>query len=376
MCPRTLASPNAATGPVPTGPAGFIPPFVLLSNILSNISFSIQNCNSLNVSTSCPKQVKKIKAILDLDTDVIFLSDLRFNKNPNISDVEKTFLSGSSKRYKLIFNSTKSSRGVGILISSNVPYEINNTFKDEHENILGMNVKISGQNVNLVSIYGPNRDEPVFFRDVNRFLSLDPDCPCVLGGDWNATYSTEPSADNIDIFRMVRPPSIYRSEGISDLCTSFNLSDPFRILYPDTRDFTFRPRTGRLNRSRLDFFLISNNLIDCLSTCDIKLALCTELFDHKSVTLHLNKPDFKPNRSINLATLTHPRIRETIMAATVDCYITHADPTRHPGLGEGAAEIGHFYSLLRDINDLDFEIELSGPEGRDAHRREPSCCCD
>jgi exonuclease III len=105
-----------------------------------------------------------------------------------------------------------------------------------------------------------------------------------MGGDWNATYSTDPSADNIDIFRMARPPSIYRSEGISDLCTTYNLSDPFRILYPDTRDYTFRPRTGRLNRSRLDFFLISNNLIDCLSTCDIKLALCTELFDHKSVS--------------------------------------------------------------------------------------------
>ena len=72
-------SPNADPGPAGAGPTGTVPQYVLISNLLSCLSFSIQNCNSLNVSTSCPKQVKKIKAILDLDTDVIFLSDLRFN---------------------------------------------------------------------------------------------------------------------------------------------------------------------------------------------------------------------------------------------------------------------------------------------------------
>ncbi len=39
-----------------------------------DLTFSVQNCNSLNISTVCYKQLTKIKAITALCTDIIFLS--------------------------------------------------------------------------------------------------------------------------------------------------------------------------------------------------------------------------------------------------------------------------------------------------------------
>ena len=124
-----------------------------------------------------------------------------------------------------------------------------------------------------------------FYVDLHRFLTLFPDCPSIIGGDWNATFSTDNSPDNIDIFRMAAPPSIIRSRAVAGLCETFNLTDPYRALHPDQREFTFRPHTRRGNRSRLDFFLISDNLLRYLSDCSINPALSTELFNHKAVKM-------------------------------------------------------------------------------------------
>ena len=161
------------------------------------------------MSTACPKQVKKIKSIIDFESDIVFLSDLRLNCSPCVADLEKSFLLGNKKRYKFYYNSTKNSRGTGILISSNFDCVINYTFKDQSENILAINVSMGSQKINLISIYGTNRNDPVFFTDLCNFLLMYPDSPTILGGDWNATFCTTPGPDNIDIYRMANMPSLY-----------------------------------------------------------------------------------------------------------------------------------------------------------------------
>ena len=71
---------------------------VTLAAILSNLTIGIQNCNSLNVSTNCPKQLKKVKAIMDMNHDVIFLSDIRLNNSDSVTDLEAVFRSGPNKQ--------------------------------------------------------------------------------------------------------------------------------------------------------------------------------------------------------------------------------------------------------------------------------------
>ena len=177
-----------------------------------------------------------------------------------------------------------------MLLSDDVDYEIIDTMCDLSDNILGLHIRITSHSLILFSVYGPpNQDNISFFQDLSRFISLYADYPIIAGGDWNLTYSTADTIDNIDIHQMVSPPSLIKSRLLADICERFNLSDPYRALHPDRRDFTFRPTNRRNNRSRLDFFLISDNLRNCVSTCDVRPEIVCSLFDHHYVSLFLTQ---------------------------------------------------------------------------------------
>ena len=311
--------------------------------------------------------MKKVKAIVDLNTDIIILCDTRISNSTGAADLQRAFLSSSNNAYVMTYNSSKNSRGICILYKSSLDMVINHTHKDVNENILGLNVTICGQVLNIVGIYGPNNDNMSFYVDLHRFLTLFPDCPSIIGGDWNATFSTDNSPDNIDIFRMAAPPSIIRSRAVAGLCETFNLTDPYRALHPDQREFTFRPHTRRGNRSRLDFFLVSDNLLRYLSDCSINPALSTELFDHKAVKMSLNKPNFRTTASINLTTLNHPRLMDVISCTVAETYLQHVDRDRVAAgvnIEQGLLEIGEYHAKIREINDFDLTIACEDNIGR------------
>ncbi len=78
------------------------------SHLFPNIIFAAQNCNSLNISPDCNKQVIKLLAIISLCTDIIFLSDLRLNENiEKIDKVKSMARLNSNRSYDCYFNSTK-----------------------------------------------------------------------------------------------------------------------------------------------------------------------------------------------------------------------------------------------------------------------------
>jgi exonuclease III len=153
-----------------------------------------------------------------------------------------------------VHNSTSNKRGVGILIASSLQYTVINTFRDNNNNLLAIRISISDSEILLVSIYGPNTNDSEFFSDLRNILKRNRDIPAICGGDWNTTFSTLEAENNIDIFSMSSPPSVIRSRWLLEICDEYHLMDPYRAINPFKRDFTFIPRTGARNRSRLDFF--------------------------------------------------------------------------------------------------------------------------
>ena len=323
------------------------------------------------MSTTCPKQTLKIKSISDLASDIIFLSDLRLNNCDSVNDVEKKILSSGTNQYKFYHNSSKNSRGVGILISTKLEYVLLDSFRDISENILGLHINIFGHPFLIISIYGQNTNVNAFFQDLYMCISQFPNSYAILGVDWNLTYSTADTPDNIDIFQMVSPPSLIRSRALSDLCDRFLLSDPYRALHPDRRDFTFRPANRRANRSHLDFFIISDRLQNHVSTCDISVELANSLFDHHYVTLKFNAKKFKDRQFINHSILNHPRLLDVATTAAAETYLQHADPDDNPGidLPQGQVEIRNFMLILRQINELELDITLNGSAELKTHSR-------
>ena len=291
------------------------------------------------------------------------MSDTRLNTSVRgeCRDLLDVFLYNQNTQYNCYFNSKGNCRGVGILVSTRLNISICNTFKDEDDNILGLLCNLDGSMILLVAIYGPNKNcnSYSFFNSLSKCLVDLPHVGCVLGGDWNATYSSEDCVNNIDIHNMVAPPSIVRSRLLGDLCAQHNLSDPYRALYPERRDFTFQPRTRQNNRSRLDFFLISDCMLGSVNECTIPAEISTILFDHKSVTLRFGKSNVKPNSRINNSIFSHPRVLDLVAAVTMDTYLHHTT-VDNEAVDNMRTQVGNLFILLKEINDCELDAALNG----------------
>jgi len=187
---------------------------------LMGTSFSIQNVRSLNISTKNEITVQKLLGVCKLGTDFIFLSDMRLNSSKQVSAVhdldKKLFLKG----YKLYHNSGTSLRGVGIMVSkkySESGFSVLEEIKSDDNNILCMHVEINGQKILLVSVYGPNKDTEINFYENLKIIIRPFKCPCIIGGDWNATFDISDVNQNLDILNMQNIPSLRRSTKIHEV---------------------------------------------------------------------------------------------------------------------------------------------------------------
>jgi hypothetical protein len=91
------------------------------------ISFTIQNCNSLNLTGSVNNFDTKIAAIVEAHTDVILLSDTRLISSRGVSSSQRIYNSLRDckvRKYVPFFNSSANSRGVAILIGNDLEYTV------------------------------------------------------------------------------------------------------------------------------------------------------------------------------------------------------------------------------------------------------------
>jgi exonuclease III len=271
-----------------TGAANTLPP--------QPVSFDIQNCNSFNLTGLASNLDLKIAAITTRGADIILLSDIRLVSVQGVSASQRLkncLRDCSIKKYDLFYNSTMNSRGVAVLVSKDLDIHINNDFRDNEENFLVLDCTINGIKYGIGAVYGPNNTSRVFYNGLSteiRTLRTSGVVNIVLGGDWNTTWDRRPVTDNIDTFCMAGLPNAKNSELLENMCIDFGLTDPFRVLYPDRREYTYIPfGMVRLNRSRLDFFIISNYMLEMVHDCVVDSSLKCKLFDHKCVTLNIHK---------------------------------------------------------------------------------------
>jgi Reverse transcriptase (RNA-dependent DNA polymerase) len=163
---------------------------------------------------------------------------------------------------------------------------------------------------------------------------------------------------------MANVPNHRHTELLLELCNNLHLLDPFRALYPDKKMFTFSPRfVGARNKSRLDFFLISNSFLGSVTDCAIADSLQSSLFDHKAVTLAFSgKKKFQGPYGVCKKIFTDPEISLIVQLAVIETFLIYQD--RDPVIKNrllttiGTArynlrEVGldpHFYKLNLDPN--------------------------
>jgi exonuclease III len=255
--------------------------------------------------------------------------------------------------YDCHFNSSQNKRGVAVLVNKKVSFLVQDQFEDLEENFLLLKAVIRGEEVILGSIYGPNKRDKNFFTILKTELSRLSNrgtIPVIIGGDWNCTFSLDPVNSNIDIFEMADLPNKKHSELVQDLCFHLQLVDPYRYKHFNSREFTFVPRNeNSKNRSRIDFFLISESLIQCVTSCTISDTLQNRLFDHKAIRLELNVKKLKPviKQKINNKILNSDVIDIVVKSTVADTYLQHAPGVQNRN--EQSLTVGRIKNAIFDL---------------------------
>ena len=177
---------------------------------------------------------------------------------------------------------SKHSSGVAILLRKNYGAEVINSILDKQGRYIVLNVKIGEINFNLVNVYSPNREsEKAKFLsglmqvlDSNNITDSDNN---IIAGDWNVTLDARDKMGGA-VFHKSKA-----SVEIENMCEIYNLVDIWRLRNGNKRRYTWRQKSPRIH-CRLDYFLVSNQITDLTSSCQILPSIFS---DHSPIELNM-----------------------------------------------------------------------------------------
>ena len=172
---------------------------------------------------------------------------------------------------------TSNARGVAILLREKQP-NVHQVVGEDGRTLL-MDVTIQKQRFTICNIYAPNYDAPDFFKTILERVMLLSNEKIIVGGDLNLPldpYMDKQSANKNITHRKSR-------EILEQYMEETEMSDPWRITYPEGRQYTFFHGGIRGGpKSRLDYILMSPHALLGLKGIKITPGFCS---DHSQVEL-------------------------------------------------------------------------------------------
>ena len=176
------------------------------------------------------------------------------------------------------------SRGVAILFKKGVDCIIHSKILDPVGRYVILKAEIKDKMYLLINIYAPNKDANIveFLKDLGTTLqkeNLDEEENIILGGDFNCPLNTV-----LDKKGGILLPRKSVVATIDCLCADLDLVDIWRVKNPSTKSYTWSQNSPMI-LCRLDYWLISNNLHDLVTTTDIIPAIKT---DHAAISIEFS----------------------------------------------------------------------------------------
>lgn len=186
----------------------------------------------------------------------------------------------------LVFHSfgTSNSRGVAILIHSSVCHKVHNVYRDSDGRLLIVNIEVDRVTYSLVNIYAPNYqcDRNRFFKHLSENITQHAQGLILLAGDFNEILN--PKIDRKNRGNRI-PKKSKASTSLSSIIREKGLVDIWRMKNKQKVQFTWK-RQSLNEASRLDYFLIQNDVITSVVSSDIRPAQISKT-SHLSVSLKL-----------------------------------------------------------------------------------------
>ena len=244
---------------------------------MDKITIMSMNCRGLG-------DVKKRRDVMHFIRskrfNIVFLQDTHLIEN-NIPYFDTLW---HGKAYHSCFSSR--SRGTSILINNNLPYTLIANNKSECGNFHMLVCNIYNETYLLVNIYGPNQDDPAFYKNLNNMIEQCDAEHIIVAGDFN--FVIKPDADSLN---YVAEYNVRAKHTFLELTYKHNLIDAWRRMHPDERKYTWL-RKHPLKAGRLDMFFVSDEMLNSIIDVEIIPGYRT---DHNAVTLSLQSKQKRGN---------------------------------------------------------------------------------
>lgn len=174
-------------------------------------------------------QIKRGKVFVhlkSLSADIIFLQET------HIRPTEQRRLRSNwiSQVYQSSFSSK--ARGVAILFRKSVPFRLSTVISDPSGRYILVSGHINSFPISCVNIYGPNFDDPNFFKKIFDLLPDPSTTNVIIGGDFNCYLDAYLDRSSTQVPHILRSIST-----LNNLCKSFNIVDIWRLQHPSDRDY-------------------------------------------------------------------------------------------------------------------------------------------
>ena len=236
------------------------------------------NINGLRSGGKVPKRRKFFNWIKKIGLDIVFVQETH-------SDEKCAKFWQSEWGGQVVFShGDHRSRGVAIFFNPRMQHLtlVKTASSDSGRYVIAV-VEIDGSVCTLICSYGPNVDNPDCFEDLVRECENLRSGDIIWGGDFNFCMDM-----SLDRFTTARRP--YNNERCRQTVTEYmqanSLLDIWRVLNPGRREYTCL-RSNPISKSRIDLFLISDNLLQnaVSPTASIRNGY---LSDHQMITLDIN----------------------------------------------------------------------------------------
>ena len=267
-----------------------------------NIEICTYNANGLN---DFKKRKDTFDYLRNYAGNIIFLQECHWLSS------QEHFIRNLWGAECIVAGNNKASCGVAILFKNNFEYKISDVIRDEEGRYIILSMECLGQKITIGNIYGPSSgDHPEFFDKIIEHVNMLDNDRIILGGDWNVTLNPSIDTNNRHVYRN-RSRTV-----IKNFMDQFTLIDIYREMHTNVRKYTWR-RFNSTQRSRLDYFLISDELTAIVDKADISPGYTS---DHSLVYLTLksaNRKNHRPFWKFNNSLLRDPVyvniVKETIL---------------------------------------------------------------
>ncbi|KAK6186929.1 hypothetical protein SNE40_006185 [Patella caerulea] len=215
--------------------------------------------------------------------NIYCIQDTHFTKNL------ETFVQNQWGFQCLFSSFTNQARGVAILYNNNFGYKINKTVIDEEGNFIIIDIIIEETNITLANIYGPNSDTPSFYEKLFHKINEINNENTIICGDFN--LALDQTLDTQNYLHVNNPKS---KQTVIENIAKFDLIDVFREIYPTLKRYTWRKKNP-VKQARLDYFLISQNLISKLEKITTEMSYRS---DHSPVVLNLKLTSVEKGKAL------------------------------------------------------------------------------